>query len=105
MDKTVLDEIYDQVMRRLEIRYPFIGYPYLTDQGWEEAVRICGTTDIDAADAVHVVTAKEQGCDLFVTKDGPLTGRIRNQLRAYIEVSSPQNVDTAVTQMGFTTVQ
>ena len=37
MDKTVLDEIYDQVMRRLEIRYPFIDYPYLTDQGWEES--------------------------------------------------------------------
>ena len=105
MDKPVLDEIYGQVMRRLDIRYPFIDYPYLTDQGWEEAVRICGTTDIDAADAVHVVTAKEQGCDLFVTKDGPLTGRIRNQLRAYIEVSSPQNVDGAVRQMGFTTLR
>ena len=105
MDKAVLNQIYDQVVRRLDVRYPFIDYPYLTDQGWEEAVRISGTTDIDAADAIHVVTAKEQGCDLFVTKDGPLTGRIRNQLPAYVEVSSPKNVDSAVTEMGFLIVE
>lgn len=105
IDRDVLNQIYDQVMRRLEIRYPFIAYPYLTDHGWEEAVRIAGTTDIDAADAIHVVTAKEQGCDLFVTKDGPLTGRIRNQLPAYIEVSLPQNVDGVVADLGFPTFE
>lgn len=100
-DPNKLKRIYDQIMRRLEIRYPFIRYAYPNDAGWAEAARICGITEIDASDCIHIVTAREAGCDLFVTKDADLIGRLSSQLPNYIQVARPDEVDQKLRGLGF----
>ena len=94
--------LHGATSRRLQRRFPSIEYLWLGEDGWVEASRLCGETDIDPGDCIQVATAKLNNSDLFVTRDANLRARIQRQLPGYIEVAEPREVIERLTQQGFT---
>ena len=92
-DSSRLRNIHIRTQRLLNLRLPFLEYLWLNDDGWTEALRLCGETDIDPSDCVNLAVAKFNGALVFVTKDGALIRRIESQLPGYIEAARPDQVD------------
>lgn len=97
----VLKRMFSQMIRKFGVRYPFIQFYGLRDEGLDEAIRLCGTTNIDAPDCIHLATAKEVGCDLLVTTDDPFWQLVREIQPEYIRIGKPQEVDKELRVMGF----
>jgi len=97
----VLKQMFNRMMRKFSVRYPFIRFYGLRDEGLDEAIRLCGTTNIDAPDCIHLATAKEAGCDLLVTNDDPFWRLARDIEPEYIRVAKPDKVDEELRSMGF----
>ena len=79
---------------------PFLEYMWLNDDGWDEALQLCGETDIDPADCINVTVARLSGSYVFVTKDEALIRRIESQLPDYIEVARPPQVGQMLSAFG-----
>lgn len=104
-DKRLADEalkqMFNRMMRKFSVRYPFIRFYGLRDEGLDEAIRLCGTTNIDAPDCIHLATAKETGCDLLVTNDDPFWRLVQEIQPEYIHIAKPDKVDEELRSMGF----
>ena len=92
-DSTRLRRIHIRTERLLKLRLPFLEYLLIGENGWAEALRLCGETDIDPSDCVNLAVAKFNGAFVFVTKDSALIRRIESQLPGYIEAARPDQVD------------
>ena len=91
-----LRNIHIRTQRLLNLRLPFLEYLWLNDDGWAEAVRLCGETDIDSSDCINLAVAKFNGAFVFVTKDGALIRRIESQLPGYIQTTRPDQADNTL---------
>ncbi len=95
-DSGRLRNIHLRTQRLLRLRLPFLEYLWIGDEGWGEAMRLCGETDIDPSDCINLAVAKFNGAFVFVTKDGALLRRIGSQLPGYIEAARPNQVDDTI---------
>ncbi len=64
---------------------------------WDDAQRLMSELAISPPDAIHVASAIQQECDLFVTKDQNLL----EILEDFIDVSKPDQVDTRLKELGW----
>ena len=92
-DASRLRNIHIRTQRLLNLRLLFLEYLWLNDDGWTEALRLCGETDIDPSDCINLAVAKFNGALVFITKDSALLRRIESQLPGYIEAARPDHVD------------
>ena len=92
-DSARLRNVHLRTERLLRLRLPFLEYLWIEENGWPEALRLCGETDIDPSDCINLAVAKLNGAFVFVTKDGALIRRIEVQLPGYIEATRPDRVD------------
>ena len=99
-DSNRLRRIHRRTERLLRLRLPFLEYLWIEENGWPEALRLCGETDIDPSDCINLAVARLNGALVFVTKDGALIRRIESQLPDYIEVARPDRVDPALREFG-----
>lgn len=58
-----------QYLDNLSESYPFLNKLLLSEEGWEVALSISSEFNIWSPDAVHLVTALSNDCDLLVTSD------------------------------------
>ena len=66
---TTLERDYEQALLGTEVRLLAITQPIL-----REAARLRATTRLKTPDALHLATARQAGCVLFVTNDGAFRG-------------------------------
>lgn len=69
---------------REELR-DFISWAILDEDGWEEALRLAMSSNIRAADCIHVAAALTGGSNLFITSDEAL----RDLALEYIRTANP----------------
>ena len=97
----VLSRTHISTVRQVKLLFPMLFYQILTVTGWEEAADLSGKTDVDAADCIHLATAKINNCDLFVTKDTAIIRKMNRQLSGYIQLAQPRDVDARLKEMNF----
>jgi len=97
LSKQQLDRISRRMDDKLRIAYAYIDYWELDPKGFDHAVELARTTNISAPDCLHLATALEAGCDLFVTTDEFLA----KEAKEYLHTSLPENVETELRNLGF----
>lgn len=98
-DRLTTAEI-DAVQRNLGARLSpvreTVTFPVPTADLLDRVVVLCGSSNIETTDAVHVATALSTGCTLFVTGDRELA-QLAGQ---FIHVARPPQFDQAVRTLG-----
>jgi len=81
----------------LDVRYPFIQYFQLTEEGFNRAIGLCASTNISAPDCLHLATALEARCDVLVTTDDLFL----EEAKGYVETCEPEHIHDVLGQLGF----
>jgi predicted nucleic acid-binding protein len=100
-----LNRIYDNLIARLEARYPFIEFEHPDRQEfWGHVEIICGITNLRARDAIHLATAYGGLCDMVVTRDNRFVRVARDEvpIRFHVLTVLPKRLDEGLSQVGFT---
>jgi predicted nucleic acid-binding protein len=75
LNKAELDNVFEQVDKKflkqfVDSEIIYVGRP--TQDSWDEIIDLMHDKNISIGDAFHFVMAKNQGCNVFITKDGNL---------------------------------
>lgn len=89
--------VYDQLTEAIQTRYSFITFHEAGTELLDSAGELSGTTNIWAADSLHLATAMALQCDILVTRDGELQ-RIGGD---YLPSAPPQRVEETLQALGF----
>ena len=93
-----LIEAVEKIDRVFVKRYEdYIDFFYLEGEGWDKAVELMQSANLTCEDAIHLVSALMAGCDLLVSNDQHLL----NNAKKVIPVSSPENVEQKLKELGF----
>jgi predicted nucleic acid-binding protein len=77
---TELNEINSRLDKFFN-EYDYIPPVQLIGEGWQFAVDIARTTNVQPADIIHLATALGEKCDLLVTNDSPFTTQAKKFLK------------------------
>ena len=94
---TQLLDVYDRLTEAIQTHYSFIIFHEAGVRLLDSAEEICGSTNLWAADSLHLATAMALQCDALVTRDTHL----QRVGAGYIPSVSPERVDSALQQLGF----
>lgn len=93
----ILQDVYKKVKNKFLIPYKSVNFLMLTENGWNKATDICTNSNISAPDCIHVATALEAGCDIFVTSDGFL----KKKSSEFIKACLSGDVNITLRELGF----
>lgn len=104
-NKDLTDSELNAVNKRLDTffkEYDCITPVQLDEEGWQFAVDITRTTNIEPADVMHLATALGVGCDLLITNDNPFMTQaiefIKNN-RYSLEVLDTQKAESVLSSI------
>lgn len=89
--------IQSKVEDFLDVSYPFIQYFHLSAEGFNSAIGLCANTNISAPDCLHLATALDARCDVFVTTDE----HFLDEAKGYIEACRPEHIHNTLVRLGF----
>ena len=76
LNDSELNEVNDRLDRFFR-EYDCVRPVQLIGEGWQFALDIARTTNIEPADIIHLATALGEKCDLLITGDGPFLSQAR----------------------------
>jgi predicted nucleic acid-binding protein len=92
-----LFNVYDRLTEAIQTHYSFVTFHEAGAELLDSAEEICGTTNLWAADSLHLATAMALQCAVLVTRDTELQ-RIGS---AYVPSVPPESVDGTLQKLGF----
>jgi predicted nucleic acid-binding protein len=92
-----LKSVNVNIMETFSWKYPNITYYQYGQQNWDTAVHLKTTTNLSAADVIHLATAIEAGCDLLVTMDS----FFRKEAANFIKSCLPAQTEKSLKAIGF----
>jgi predicted nucleic acid-binding protein len=104
-NKDLTDSELNEVNARLDRffkEYDCVTAVQLVEEGWQFALDIARTTNIEPADIMHLATALGERCDLLITGDGPFMVQAREFVernRHSLEVFETEKAETIFSKM------
>lgn len=92
LPSTELTAVYTDTYARLSPLLKAVIFPDMPSPLLKRAEDICASTNIDAADSLHLATALHFGCDILVTSDADLL----KMCRPYINATTPEGIENAL---------
>lgn len=93
----ILQDVYNKVKNKFLIPYKSVSFLMLTEDGWNKATDICTNSNISAPDCIHVATALEAGCDIFVVSDEFL----KKKASEFIKACLSRDTNNTLRELGF----
>lgn len=79
-----LEAEYERIYNQFFIPYgKFIDFWYLTADGWGLAIDLMTKLNISAPDAIHLATAVEAKCNVFISSDEILVKRSNKFIQSF----------------------
>ena len=92
LNKPELDSVWTELHDRIKNEFSFIEFKYSKTQDmWNQAEDICGTTILSPEDSLHLAAAIEIGCNILVTTDQDFIA-IANQNIKYIRTENRETI-------------
>ncbi len=86
-----LNEVYESLHAAMLTRLPAVTFPTFTEGLQNRAEDVCASTNLDAADSLHLATALHYGCDILITSDSDFV----RLARPYVIATTPDGFDRA----------
>lgn len=81
LNKNDFDNVDKYIRNKILESYKFIEFVRLSDEAWEQALRMSTFSNINTADIMHLITALTAKCDIFLTSDKHFIGEAKRMLK------------------------